>query len=85
MFSTLLCDSELAQTSLVENISDEDWRGLVKHWSDPKYQVNYIYVIITCWTPIYGRASQIYLLEGELFKDQAQRYESEIPTDDNIS
>ena len=38
-------NSELAQTSLVENISDEDWRGLVKQWSDPKYQVHYIYVI----------------------------------------
>jgi hypothetical protein len=38
-------NSELAQTSPVENISDEDWRGLVKHWSDPKYQVRYIYVI----------------------------------------
>ena len=38
-------NSELSQTSLVENISDEDWRGLVKHWSDPKYQVHYIYVI----------------------------------------
>ena len=49
MFSSILCDSidithfegkvnsELAQTSPVENISDEDWRGLVKHWSDPKY------------------------------------------------
>jgi hypothetical protein len=38
-------NSELAQTSLVENISNEDWRGLVKYWSDPKYQVRYIYVI----------------------------------------
>ena len=38
-------NSELSQTSLVENIWDEDWRGLVKHWSDPKYQVHYIYVI----------------------------------------
>ena len=38
-------NSELSQTSPVENISDEDWRGLVKHWSDPKYQVHYIYVI----------------------------------------
>ena len=38
-------NSELAQISPVENISDEDWRGLVKHWSDPKYQVHYIYVI----------------------------------------
>ena len=38
-------NSELSQTSLVENISNEDWRGLVKHWSDPKYQVHYIYVI----------------------------------------
>ena len=59
MFSSLLCDSigilrkthfegkansELSQTSPVENISDEDWRGLVKHWSDPKYQVHYIYM-----------------------------------------
>ena len=38
-------NGELSQTSPVENISDEDWRGLVKHWSDPKYQVHYIYVI----------------------------------------
>ena len=38
-------NSELAQTSPAENISDEDSRGLVKHWSDPKYQVHYIYVI----------------------------------------
>lgn len=38
-------NSELAQTSLVENISNEDWRCLVKHWSDPKYQIHYIYVI----------------------------------------
>ena len=38
-------NGELSQTSAVENISDEDWRGLVKHWSDPKYQVHYIYVI----------------------------------------
>ena len=38
-------NSELSQTSQVENISDEDWRGLVKHWSDPKYQVRYMYVI----------------------------------------
>ena len=29
-------NSEPAQTSPVENISDEDWRGLVKHYSDPK-------------------------------------------------
>ena len=39
-------NSELSQTSSVENISDEDWRGLVKHWSDPKYQVHYIYIYI---------------------------------------
>jgi hypothetical protein len=32
-------NSELAQTSPVENITDEDWTALVKHWSDPKYQV----------------------------------------------
>ena len=38
-------NSELAQTSPVENISDEDWTGLVKYWYDPKYQVRYIYVI----------------------------------------
>ena len=38
-------NSELAQTSPVENIFDEDWRGLVKHWSDPKYQVCYMYVV----------------------------------------
>ena len=38
-------NSELAQTSPVENISDEDWRDLVKHWFDPKYQVCYIFVI----------------------------------------
>ena len=31
-------NSEHAQASPVVNISDEDWRGLVKHWSDPKYQ-----------------------------------------------
>ena len=37
-------NSELAQTSPVENISDEDWRGLVKHWSNRKYQVHYIYM-----------------------------------------
>jgi hypothetical protein len=36
--------NEIAQTSQVENISDEDWRGLVKHRSDPKYQVYYIYM-----------------------------------------
>ena len=38
-------NSELSQTSPVENISDEDWRGLINHWYDPKYQVRYIYVI----------------------------------------
>ena len=38
-------NNELAQTSPVENITDEDWTTLVKHWSDPKYQVCYIDVI----------------------------------------
>ena len=34
---------------------------------------------------IYACATQIYLLVGELFKEQGQLYESEIPTDDRIS
>ena len=38
-------NNELAQTSPMENITDEDWTTLVKHWSDPKYQVCYIDVI----------------------------------------
>ena len=38
-------NSELAQTSPVENISDEDWRDFVKQWSDPKYHIRYMYVI----------------------------------------
>ena len=38
-------NNEIAQTSLVEYITDEDWTALVKHWSDSKYQVHYIYVI----------------------------------------
>ena len=61
MFFSLLCDSigttlekshfegkannEIAQTSRVEYITDEDWTALVKHWSDPKYQVGYMYLI----------------------------------------
>ena len=60
MFFSLLCDSigttlenltlkarlnEIAQTSPVEYITDEDWTALVKHWSDPKYQVGYMYLI----------------------------------------
>ena len=38
-------NNEIAQTSPVENIPDEDRRGLVNHWSNQKYQVHYIYVI----------------------------------------
>ena len=38
-------NNEIAQTSPVEYITDEDSTTLVKHWSDPKYQVHYIYVI----------------------------------------
>ena len=38
-------NNEIAQTSPVEYITDEEWTALVKHWSDPKYQVHYIYVI----------------------------------------
>ena len=38
-------NSKLAQTSLVEYITNEDRTALVKHWSDPKYQVHYTYVI----------------------------------------
>ena len=61
VFFSLLCDSisttlenltlkarltiEIAQTSPVEYITDEDWTTLVKHWSDPKYQVGYMYLI----------------------------------------
>ena len=30
-------NNEIAQTSPVEYITDEDWTALVKHWSDPKY------------------------------------------------
>jgi len=33
------------QTSPVEYIIDEDWIALVKHWSDPKYQVGHMYLI----------------------------------------
>ena len=69
----------------MENISDEDWRGLVKHWSDPKYQVHYIYVIRSHVEVLFMHVPQIYLLLGELFKEQGQPYESEIPTDDRIS
>ena len=38
-------NNEIAQTSPVEYITNEDWTALIKHWSDPKYQVHYIYVI----------------------------------------
>ena len=38
-------NNEITQTSLVEYIIDEDWTTLVKHWSDPKYQVGYMYLI----------------------------------------
>ena len=38
-------NNEIAQTSPVEYITDEDWTSLVEHWSDPKYQVGYIYLI----------------------------------------
>ena len=38
-------NNEIAQTSPVEYITDEDWTALVKHWSDPKYQVGYMYLI----------------------------------------
>ena len=38
-------NNEIAQTSPVEYITDEDWTTLVKHWSDPKYQVGYMYLI----------------------------------------
>ena len=40
-------NNEIAQTSPMEYIIDEDWTALIKHWSDPKYQVHYIYVIIS--------------------------------------
>ena len=40
-----LTNNEIAQTSPVEYITDEDWTTLVKHWSDPKYQVGYMYLI----------------------------------------
>ena len=49
-----------------------------------KYVI-YICDQITCRTLIYACASQIYLLVGELFKEQGQPYESDIPTDDRIS
>src|SRR4051812_12861595 len=38
-------NNEIAQTSLVQYITDEDWTTLVKHWSDPRYQVGYMYLI----------------------------------------
>ena len=38
-------NNEIAQTTQVEYITDEDWTTLVKHWSDPKYQVGYMYLI----------------------------------------
>ena len=38
-------NNEIAQTSPVEYITDEDWTTLVKHWFDPKYQVGYMYLI----------------------------------------
>ena len=38
-------NNEIAQTSPVEFITDEDWTALVKHWSDPKYLVGYMYLI----------------------------------------
>ena len=60
MFFSLLCDSigttlenltlkaRLTMKSpkhLVEYITDEDWTALVKNWSDPKYQVGYMYLM----------------------------------------
>ena len=41
-------NNEIAQTSPVEYITDEDWTALVKHWSDPKYQTLYICDQVTC-------------------------------------
>ena len=38
-------NNEIAQTSPVEYIIDEDWTALIKHWFDPKYQVGYMYLI----------------------------------------
>ena len=38
-------NNEIAQTSLVEYITDEYSTALVKHWFDPKYQVGYMYLI----------------------------------------
>ena len=38
-------NNEIARTSPVDYIIDEDWTALVKHWSDPKYQVGYMYLI----------------------------------------
>ena len=35
--------NEIAQTCPVEYITDEDWTTLIKHWTDPKYQVGYHY------------------------------------------
>ena len=29
--------NEIAQTSPVEYITDEDWTALIKYWSDPKF------------------------------------------------
>ena len=39
-------NNEIAQTYLVEYITDEDWTTLVKHWSDLECQVGYMYLII---------------------------------------
>ena len=38
-------NNEITQISLAEYITDEDWTAPVKHWSDAKYQVGYMYLI----------------------------------------
>ena len=38
-------NNEIAQTSPVEYITDEDWIALAKHLSNPKYLVGYMYLI----------------------------------------
>ena len=53
-----------SQTSLVEYITDEDWTTLVKHWSDPKYQVGYMYLIRPHIELLFIYALQVYLLLG---------------------
>ena len=101
MFSSLLCDSigitwgklTLKARLTVNFPKHLQWKIYLMKTGEASLNTGLIrsirYIIYMwsdqCWSPIYACATQIYLLVGELFKEQGQPYESEIPTDDKIS